>query len=297
AGRAGGVRAIPRGEARGDPAQGRADARQRRHPGALEDARGDRQAARAHPSLRQRGVDPDVPSGISPAQPRAGVQEDGVGGSEAGATGVRPPQDAVIAEIAFDAPLPTPYAYRVPDGVVLRPGQRVRAILRDSARVGMVLGLRDGDASGLKALGGVVDPSPVITPDGLSLIRWIAGESLSSIGSTAAALLPPPLDAPAPSAPPLAVASAPRASIDASTPDLLTRPGRERRLLERITAHEGAVLVLTSDVETCARWAQRLAKIDRVARLDSDVDDAERASAWRDLAGGRIRLGVGTRGA
>ena len=200
----------------------------------------------------------------------------------------------MIADVAFDAPLPTPYTYRVPDGVALVPGQRVRAILRDASRVGIVVGVRDGDASGLKPLGDVVDATPVVTPEGLELIRWIAGESLSSIGSTAASLLPPPIETRAPGDDHrygvAATAAGPR-------PELLTGAGRERKVLDRIAALDGPVLVLTSDVETSARWAQRLGKIGPVARLDSDVADADRASAWRALETGRMRLGVGTRGA
>ena len=55
--------------------------------------------------------------------------------------------------------------------------------------------------------------------------------------------------------------------------------GREKRLLERIEAVTGAALVIAADVEAAARWAQRLARIGRVVRLDSGVPDGERAEA------------------
>jgi len=55
--------------------------------------------------------------------------------------------------------------------------------------------------------------------------------------------------------------------------------------------------VIAADVETVAKWAQRLAKIDRVVRLDSGVPDEERAAAWRALRDGPARLAVGTRSA
>jgi primosomal protein N' (replication factor Y) len=55
--------------------------------------------------------------------------------------------------------------------------------------------------------------------------------------------------------------------------------------------------VIAADVETVARWAQRLAKIDRTVRLDSGVADDERGAAWRALRDGSARLAAGTRSA
>src|SRR5207247_423783 len=59
-------------------------------------------------------------------------------------------------------------------------------------RIGVVVALRDGDAAGLKPLARVVDPAPVLDAAGLTLAAWIAEQSLSSLGGTLAALLPPP---------------------------------------------------------------------------------------------------------
>jgi primosomal protein N' (replication factor Y) len=55
--------------------------------------------------------------------------------------------------------------------------------------------------------------------------------------------------------------------------------------------------VITADVEAAAKWAQRLAKLDRVVRLDSGVSDDERMAAWRALRDGSVRLAAGTRSA
>jgi len=55
--------------------------------------------------------------------------------------------------------------------------------------------------------------------------------------------------------------------------------------------------VIAADVEAAARWAQRLAKLDRVVRLDSGVDEGARVQAWRQLADGSARLATGTRSA
>src|SRR5206468_10524335 len=99
----------------------------------------------------------------------------------------------MIADVAFDAPLAHPFSYRVPDGWKLEPGQRVLAQLRGAARVGMVVALREGVDARLKPLLRVADPAPILVPAQLDFVRWIASESLSSVGSTFAALLPPPL--------------------------------------------------------------------------------------------------------
>ena len=165
----------------------------------------------------------------------------------------------------------------------------MRAPLRGAARVGLVLATRDADAGGLKPLESLVDVAPVASPRQIDLLTWIASQSLSSPGSSAAALLPPPLPARAVGG----TSSAGHGDVAAPKPELHLGAGRERRVLE-LAAHD-PMLVLVADVEAAARWAQRLGKLDRVVRLDSGVPDADRALAWADLAAGRVRLAVGTR--
>jgi primosomal protein N' (replication factor Y) len=201
---------------------------------------------------------------------------------------------STIADVAFDAPIAHPFSYRVPEGWTLAPGQRVVAGLRGARRVGMVVALREGSDPGLKPLLSLADGAAVLSPADLDLARWIAAESLSSVGSTCAALLPPPS--------PGAGGAGRRAGptpppVPATNPELFLGAGRERRVLERIERATGTVLVIAADVETSARWAQRLAKLDRAVRLDSGVADEERAAAWRALAEGSARLAAGTRSA
>src|SRR5436853_579974 len=69
-----------------------------------------------------------------------------------------------IADVAFDVPLAHSFAYRVPDGWTLAPGQRVVAPLRGASRVGMIVALRDGADARLKTLDRVVDAEPVLSP-------------------------------------------------------------------------------------------------------------------------------------
>src|SRR5436309_8077941 len=199
----------------------------------------------------------------------------------------------MIADIAFDAPVAHCFSYRLPDGWALAPGQRAIAPLRGASRVGMVVALHDGADSRLKPLDRLVDREPVLSRAHLDLVLWIAGQSLSSVGSTCAALLPPPVASG--SGPNRALGRRPATVLE--RPALLVGAGRERRLLERIAAMPGSALVIAPDLETTARWAQRLAKIDRVVRLDSGVTDEERAAAWNLLRDGSVRLAAGTRSA
>jgi primosomal protein N' (replication factor Y) (superfamily II helicase) len=201
----------------------------------------------------------------------------------------------MIADVAFDVPVRHAFSYRVPDGWTVVPGQRARAPLRGAARVGMVVAVRDGAAADLKPLARLVDAEPVLSTAQLELVSWIAAQSLSSVGSTSAALLPPPV-----STDPGGSADVARGAPGRPTslkPELLIGAGRERRALERLEAVAGTALVVAADVETAARWAQRLSKFGRVVRLDSGVADEERAAAWRALRDGSARLAAGTRSA
>jgi primosomal protein N' (replication factor Y) len=205
----------------------------------------------------------------------------------------------MIAEVVFDAPVDHPFSYRVPNDLSVLRGQRVLAPLRGARRVGVVVRLRDGDESALKPLLGVSEPAPILTPARLDLVEWIARESLSSVGSTCAALLPPPAAAAGSRAerPPETGTSTARAGAPpAASVELLIGAGRERRLLERL-AEAPRALVIVSDVESAARWAQRLARRGTAVRLDSGVDEAERVQAWTRLGDGTARVAIGTRSA
>jgi len=200
-----------------------------------------------------------------------------------------------IADVAFDAPVRHSFSYRVPEGWRLAPGQRARAPLRGAARVGMVVAVRDGAEEGLKPLARLVDAEPVLSRAQLDLVNWIAAQTLSSVGSTCAALLPPPASGDAAGVAGRAAAVAGRPG--GPKPELLIGAGREKRVLDRLETTKGSVLVIAADVETVARWAQRLAKLDRAVRLDSGVPDEERRVAWRALRDGSARLAAGTRSA
>jgi len=241
-----------------------------------------------------------------------------------------------IADIAFDTPVDHPFSYVVPDDIRVTLGQRVSAPLGRAQRIGVVVALREGDGAGLKPLGRVVDAGAIVDDDALDLARWIAQQSLSSLGSTFAALTGPVVSEreafvserevgsnrgwpvldgprlrsvserevgssrgwPVLDGPRLRSASADIRSGDTTTtPDVFIGAGRERRLLERVAVASAPTLVIVPDVEAAGRWTQRLEKYGAVARLDSGVEDATRAQAWAALAAGDARLAVGTRSA
>jgi primosomal protein N' (replication factor Y) (superfamily II helicase) len=219
----------------------------------------------------------------------------------------------MIADVAFDAPVDHPFSYLVPEAWTLAVGQRVLAPLRGASRVGVVVGLRPGPGDGLKPLAGIVDSGPLLSAAAIDLARWIASESLTSLGSVCLALLPPPT-APArasrgprssagatitvasqhTSAP---VASSSDSGADAGRSLLLVGPSRGARLLELVTQDDRPTLVLTGDVESASRWAPRLERIGPVVRLDSGASDADRSAAWSALVTRRARFAVGTRSA
>lgn len=199
----------------------------------------------------------------------------------------------MIADVVFDVPVPHPFSYRVPEDYAVAPGQRVRAPLHGGPRVGLVVAVREGAEAGLKAVTSVIDAAPILSDAQLDLARWMATQSLSTLGSTCAALLPPPgVESARPNG-----ARETAQAREPEQPQLLVGHGRERRLLDRIGEAHGPSLVLVPDIDAAARWATRLGKLGRVVRLDSGAEDDERAAAWRALAEGRARLAVGTRSA
>ncbi|HEX5529567.1 MAG TPA: hypothetical protein VFZ82_08405 [Methylomirabilota bacterium] len=196
----------------------------------------------------------------------------------------------MIADIVFDIPIDHAFSYAVPAGLGVSRGQRVSAPLHGRSRVGVVVALREGDATSLKPLQRAVEPVPVLSASALELTRWAAGESLSSWGSTLLSLLPPP---PRPSAADTVSPPADPPAGAAHQPELWTDHRREARLAECLERESGAALVIAPDREAAARWARRL----DAARLDSGVPEPERRRAWFAASRGKSRVVVGTRSA
>ncbi len=218
----------------------------------------------------------------------------------------------MIADVAFDLPVRHPFSYRVPEGWTPAVGQRVAAPLRGGLRTGVVVALRADTGESLKPLARLLDACPPLDPAAWALAEWITAESLTSFGSTCLALMPPPepgptatrggrLAAPDPVAPPRRLppppATARPAGLEEGQPDITVLAGSERgrRVLERLAS--APALLVVPDLESAARWAERLGPLGPVVRLDSGVADVERTRAWRALGAGDAVVGVGTRSA
>ena len=85
----------------------------------------------------------------------------------------------------------------------------------------------------------------------------------------------------------------PAASAAPVMPELWTDLARDARLAELAAQADGPVLVVAPDIESAARWADRL----DAGRLDSGASDAARRAAWFGAGRGRPRVVVGTRSA
>ena len=203
----------------------------------------------------------------------------------------------MIVEVVFDAPVFHPFSYRVPAGLTVTPGHRVRAPLGSQARPGLVVATREGNEEGLKPIAGVAESGPILSHSQLELTHWIAGESLSSWGSTVAALLPP-----APRTPTETTAAPSEWTTGpGERPFLLTGGDRQGRLLARLAeeAESRGLLLVAPEIDAAAAWADRLSDTLKspVVRLDSGMTERERWSGWIALAQGAARIGVGTRSA
>src|SRR5215470_3418977 len=157
----------------------------------------------------------------------------------------------MIAEVVFDLPVDHPFSYLVPGDLKLARGQRVRAPLGGrGTRVGVVVELRDGEATGLRPIQQIVDATPIVSGAGLALGRWVADESLSSWGSTLLALLPPPSRSPR--AESVAPAPDPAPSISPRPAELWTSTDRDERLAAMLSAESEAALVIAPDTASAA---------------------------------------------
>ena len=84
----------------------------------------------------------------------------------------------MIAKIAVEAAsfaIDKPYSYRIPEGMTLCPGHRVRVSFGRGSRIteGVVLSVEDGDESGLKAVEAPLEETPLLTAQQLRLAAFL----------------------------------------------------------------------------------------------------------------------------
>jgi primosomal protein N' (replication factor Y) len=101
----------------------------------------------------------------------------------------------LFCEIVFDRPLDHVYSYAVPESLraAVAVGKRVVGPFGrgDRATIGYCVGLRtEAPPRAVKAITGVADAEPLLTPDLLRLTRWLADYYLCGWGQVLQAILP-----------------------------------------------------------------------------------------------------------
>ena len=99
-------------------------------------------------------------------------------------------------EVAVPLPLFQEFSYRVPDGMETPPAAGTRVLVPFGRRklVGIVVaGSPPATVLELKELERSLDPDPILSPQLLSLGRWVARYYFSPLGEVLQSMLPPGL--------------------------------------------------------------------------------------------------------
>ena len=99
---------------------------------------------------------------------------------------------AKIAVSAANFAIDKPYSYRLPEGMALQPGQRVKVPFGrgNKPAEGVVLEVEEGDETGLKLVEQVLDDSPLLTPRQLRLAAFLRERYFCTFYDAIRAMLP-----------------------------------------------------------------------------------------------------------
>ncbi len=99
---------------------------------------------------------------------------------------------AALVNVAVMAAIRNPLTYRLPEGVQVKPGQRVQVPLGTRRAAGVVIEPVPSVAPGIRIreILRVVDPEPVLSPELVTLGLWIAEYYLAPVGEVFRAMLP-----------------------------------------------------------------------------------------------------------
>lgn len=97
-----------------------------------------------------------------------------------------------IAVSAANFAIDKPYSYRIPEGMTVSPGQRVRLPFgRANKRCeGVVLTVEEGDEARLKAIDDCLDPEPILTDRQLRLAAFLRERYFCTFYDAIRAMLP-----------------------------------------------------------------------------------------------------------
>src|ERR1035437_5175534 len=98
------------------------------------------------------------------------------------------------AEVAVNSPFAQrmAFSYGIPDSLSLQVGQPVWVPFGAKLLQGIVLELTDyPGVEDTRDIAGIIDPSPLLSPDRIAVARWISSYYLSSLFESVALMLPP----------------------------------------------------------------------------------------------------------
>jgi primosomal protein N' (replication factor Y) len=229
-----------------------------------------------------------------------------------------------FAQVAVPVPLKEPFDYSIPEGMNVRPGQRVRVPLGRRQETGVVVGLlKESQVKGMKAILEVLDPEPILSPTLLKFTRWIADYYLCGWGEALALALPPIMKRKAKLAPekvqpaaikPFALTEAQAAAAEAISRALkagepeafllrgITGSGKTEvylDALDTVVSQGGGAIVLVPEIAlTPQTWNRFEARFPgQVVVLHSGLSAGERARGFARLLKGEAKVALGPRSA
>lgn len=210
------------------------------------------------------------------------------------------------------------FTYRIPDGMTLAAGSRVRVPFRRQKREGIVVDLlEESDVARTLNVGDVLGPG--LSAEAVDLCRWVSAHYLSTLGEALAAAVPDRVveeESAEPSEPPRLRArslqwlrryrggNALAGALDSGRhAGFSWRPGPGKAaeiasLVAWTSARGRGVLVLVPEVRFGGEATEALAALgDAVAWLGSDRSARDRYHDWLALRAGAKRIAVGGRAA
>lgn len=239
-----------------------------------------------------------------------------------------------LAEVVFPVPVDRAFSYEIPASLskLIVPGLRVRASFGPRRLFGVVIRVVEGEPPPrVKALDGILDGAPLMSEEGLVLLRWLARRYCAPPGECLKLMVPanirdkrraleglePETDLPEPPpAPPSAF------TLTDSQKDAVDRLGelvRKRkfaasllfgvpasgktevylRLIRQAVVNGGQVLFLVPEISLSKPFFKEFSKSLGlpVALWHSKIGVKQRREAWTGIRSGRVRAVVGARSA
>lgn len=230
-------------------------------------------------------------------------------------------------EIAISCPLRTTFDYKIPEGMTLKPGMRVKAPFGRRVMTGMTVALKSESTltTELKEILEALDEKPIISQELMQLAIWASQYYQHPIGDVLMGILPTRLrqgktlninankvSCQRRLAPRLALSQQQQTAFDKITQNLnqfntfllhgVTGSGKTEvyfRVIEEILKKNQQVLFLIPEIslspQTIQRFQQRFSF--PIFALHSGLTDKERLSTWAYARNDEAKIIIGTRSA